>query len=442
MALAYLAVFILVAVAVVFSTLQVRLGRLVGLLLVLLATAPFSYLAAGMEVTFAEAFFLAMGFVFGCVLLFWKKCSLVATPIDRHVLLFLLANLVVIALSIRSGNHWLNAVREFFAYFRIFAAVFLVMNLLGTRNELEWLVRLAMTLCAAACIFGFCQYLTGAGMWVDEYGIHTRVFSFFRNPNIFGGYLELMFFLALSRAYNTTEQRSRRLAVALVALIVVSIVITYSRAALLCTVAATFVFLWVRGSRRSLVVLGILAATGLCLSLVLGGALLSRQFALISDPLATLREYTILHRIAQYLHYIQIIAANPVLGLGWGVNSVSTFIIDFFPAPRILTSFGALNSIYFDLAVKSGIPSMLLFLYAIVALLRYIGRNAAVLPAESLVRCVADAVVFGGVALLMHQTMDNMLKWPQVGYMFAVLAAIALKGINLNRGEEQCYRIC
>lgn len=425
--------------------LEVRLGHLLFIPLLVLSTTSMSFVLADMELPTVDAVFLLLCGLYLCISLYWRNRVFTATPIDGYAVAFLLVNVVIIGISVQNGNILLNAVREFLTYFRIFLATILFVNMLNTERELETLVIAALALCAVACMYGIYQHFTYRDFIGDEtFDVGVRIPSFFNNPNTYGGYLQLMYFLSLSCFFTVSARpelhRFRWLVLLLIGLIALNIIYTYSRGPLLCAIATTMLYLWQRGHRRLFMWL-----TGSALAVVIGAGalmfeLLSRQLSMFADFQAFLLEYTILHRIAQYLHYISIICDNTLTGLGWGVMSINTFAVDFVPTTQVLRSFGALNSVYFDLAVKSGVVSLAVFVAAFVALLRHIQRHREAIPG-TFVHAAADGLTYGLISLAVHQTMDNMLKWSQIGFLVALLAAIVLKGIAIGTGREKCYEL-
>lgn len=443
MELATLGLFIAVSLLWLFSSTVVHLPRVLGIFLLVLCTLPSARDIAGMQTTFVDIAFAFCALVLVLRHLLYVDGHFRTVPGARVLLVLALLNVVVVVLSTMSGNNIVNAVRELYAYARIPLAVFVFANMLDTGDSLETLVKASLVLCLGACLYGLYQY-THAGtlaQYADtNYDIKLRIYSFFGNPNVYGAYLEVMYFVTLSWCHGKfirKEWLPTAAALGLIALIAANIALTYSRGAFLFTAIVTVLYLWRQGQVR------ILAVGSLLLICAIGGGALSdtsetlaRQVNMFSNPSSVLKEWTMAHRVAMYLNFTGIVIREPLTGIGWGVSELPTFFIDFQPTRQIIHHFGALNSLYFDLAVKSGVISMMLFVAVLLGLLRLGAKVAPRLPSGSMTRAAADGLAFGVLCLLIHSSMDNPIKWPQVGFLISALTAIVLTAERRLRASE------
>lgn len=376
-----------------------------------------------------------------------RNAEFVTTPFDGWILAFVLVNLIVVIVSVNAGNALGNAIREFFCYLRVFIGVYVFVNVLDSRNDLRSVVAAAFVLCFLACCVGIWQAAMiepqAEGTYTDEYG-RVRIFSFFGNPNTYAAYLELMFYPCLSLFryyYDTRAKLPAALLLSLLALISVNMLLTLSRGVFVSTLVGTLLFVVFRSRNRTRLLLygGIVGIPVVLAFVAFFGDAFARQINLITQFPDVLMEYTLLHRIAQYAKYVEVITRYPVMGMGWGVHQIPSFTSDFVRSSEPILIFGGLNGLYFDLALKSGLISLAVFCTIFVAFVVYVTRSVRRIGAGRPIYHFAVGVVFAIIALSLHHTIDNLIKFGQFGFFVSIFMAVTLKGIYYSKGSQPRY---
>jgi hypothetical protein len=321
------------------------------------------------------------------------------------------------------GQHTWNAIRDGSSVFLFFPFAFILPDLLRTERHLRSLLRGLLVALLATGLVGVVSYMGTAGFSrVDiavGYVYRLRVGSLFGAPNVLGGYLDLTLPLVLAMALTEKNRKWRLLACIAFALGFLSSLYTFSRATfILSTVGSGLVIVY--RFRRKLWV-PIVALLGFGFFMARNADTFARQLSLVTEPEELYMQPTLLHRYVTYRSFINDFESHPVSGRGWGAlefyhgrsSLYSFWDVRHTVSTTQINSFGGLNSLVLNHAVKGG-------LIALCALLMLLAATGSAMVSALRLRkdLIAFAVSAGILAFLAHHLVDNLIRWAQLNAFF------------------------
>lgn len=183
----------------------------------------------------------------------------------------------------------------------------------------EWLKKLILVLMGFAillALFGLTQIITGipsgeALVDVRETSIAGRIVSTFENPNNFGGFLLLMLSVAIALALDRTSGSMRAYAILGIAVILLALVLTYSRGAWLGLVVALIVLAILKDQR----LLAVMALAVLVVIIAAPSVVDRLAFGFSGGYMQTSSTGG---RLLYWRKAIEVMMMNPLLGAGPG----------------------------------------------------------------------------------------------------------------------------
>ncbi|WP_371368516.1 hypothetical protein SRRS_20660 [Sporomusa rhizae] len=284
-----------------------------------------------------------------------KKVLLKRTPFDVVVALLVLLSAASVIVSPDKGFSFYNYYHLMGRYIIVY---YLVINNLTSLQQVQRLVGAVLVSALLVAFYGFYQYIHGvdisAFQWVDGEqfpDLKVRVFSTLQNPNLLAGFLVVVMSLAVGLGLHMESMQGKLLLFALVFLLGICLVLTYSRGAWLSLVAVTAVC----GRLYNRKVLWVFLLIPV-VALVCHDAVIERLVSIFNptDTSSTLR-------LALWESTIAMILDNPLFGIGWGSYWMVYPDYDFFlnnPAARIVHA----HNMYLHIAAEIGIPGLLVFL--------------------------------------------------------------------------------
>ncbi len=390
-----------------------------------LPTGSFNIAIATMVMTAFTFFYIADR-------LLWNKPLFVPSPYLFYIFIAILIQVLSVFISIHlHGQHRWNAIRDGSSLFLFFPLAVIIPSICRTENKYNQLLRAIVIAILAAAAIGVMQYFSITSFSrVDMslgYVYRGRVASLFGNANIFAGYLELGIPLAIALFFREKDVRWKITAAAAVVLGVLSILYTFSRGGLICAfIGCGITLMYIFRSKVWIpVLLGVLAV----FSLIKSADTFERQMSFFMNPKAHLNQPTLLHRYITYRGFFNQFAESPVTGVGWGAKEFfwgRSRIYSFWEVrhgkstERILT-FGGLNSLFLNHAVKGGIVSvvsvLLVFAAIFAAFLKAFRRGGG---------AVAVALAAGIFSFMIHQIIGNQLRFPTVNSQFWFVSGLLL----------------
>ncbi|MBD3276894.1 MAG: hypothetical protein GF388_01220, partial [Candidatus Aegiribacteria sp.] len=354
----------------------------------------------------------------------WNRPLFIPSKYLFFLLLAFLLQAVSIVISIHVHRQFpLNALRDGSSIFLFAPLAVAVPVLCKEQVQLDKLVKVLVTAVFVAALLGVVQYFSITTFSrVDlslGYIYRGRVSSFFGNPNIFAGYLELGIPLAIGLLVREKNLLWKGFSVATIVLSFLSVLYTFSRGGLICTfIGSSIVTMYIFRKRLWVPILFGVAAIYF---LVSNADTFERQMSFILNPREQMHQPTILHRYVAYQGYLNQIEESPLTGVGYGARSYfwgrsrlySFWEGRFTRSTRYIKSFGGLNSLLLNNAVKGGLISVfsvvLLFFTVFALCINGIKRSKNIIPV---------AITAGLVSFTGHQFFDNLMRFPTVGSFF------------------------
>lgn len=201
----------------------------------------------------------------------------------------------------------------------------------------------------------------------DDPGGLERAIGTSVDPNSFGGMLALVAALAGAQLFAARPVLRREKLVSIMALLVITILLTFSRAALMGLIVAAMYLATVRYRRLWWAMIG----GGILVAIVLVGLGMAEEFAQRLTDGVQFRDQAQQMRLAEYRNAVNIIARYPLFGIGFGA------------APDIDLVAGV-SSIYLAIAQRLGLLGLAAFIGIMVAWFVHTWRSLHQMSAERL----------------------------------------------------------
>ncbi|NLW16087.1 MAG: hypothetical protein GX033_00205 [Firmicutes bacterium] len=281
--------------------------------------------------------------------------------------------LVGLAAALASA-HALAALRFWRYYLAAYLFLILLMDTLRTQQAIDQVVSWGLLGASFVAILSIWQYIGGVPTnlsWVDirVSAVTTRVVGTFDNPNMLAGYLVAWLPFPVSW-FLAKESSSRRRLVSFLAagLLGLSLILTFSRGGWLAFAAALFIIVACQEPRLFWAVPVLLLAAPFVLPPVIWQRLAS--IVNLEDTSNMVRRYV-------WDSSAKMFFANWLLGIGQGLVPFARVypVYQFGVVPALHA-----HSLILQLAVESGVISLLLFLWICIALWRLAMRNWQAAP--------------------------------------------------------------
>jgi O-antigen ligase len=269
---------------------------------------------------------------------------------------------------------------------------------------------------------GFIKYLGGTvpAYWVFPETGQPRLTSTFVTPNYHAGYLEMVFVLGLGFIL-CRPSKTKIIWVSCLFLILMSILLSMSRGALLATVSALIfmgiLFFQAKGVSKTKV---LLVGSALLLTITLtflGSGYMIKRLEFLKNP-----EDSYFTRLAVWKGSIQLINKNPVFGTGLGTFPWS------FPAVRpagLEWRYREAINDYIQLATETGIIGLLPIMWGI-----YLVFKAGIQTFRQTNSRFRAGVTLGALcgvtAMLIHSIVDYNIQITSNGILFSVLVGLVM----------------
>ena len=410
---------------------------LIGVILVV-CLLPFAALPfrLGFKPTFLDVALGALVFVWAVNLLTGKERQFIGSPIGLPIAIFLILALFAFALGSSHARPSITAIRRFAELVGGILLFFVVVNIVRTQANLEWVGRALMLAGAASALIGVVFYvipeewtvgiLNGLGRFdypggfgalryiEDDPNNPMRAIGTAIDPNTFGGMLILFASLTAPQLFTRRPLFPRWLVAIMLGVEVLCLYLTYSRSAMVgLAVALAFIALL---RYRKLLLLGLLAI-GLMLLLPQAQAYVARFIEGVQgQDLATQM------RFGEYRDAALLISRYPVFGVGFsGTPDIDLYI--------------GVSSVYLLLAEEMGLVGLAAFLLATIAFfvlfLRTWRAGISDVRREALLLGVAGAVA----GLLVSGVFDHYLfnlAYPHMTSLFWLTVGLGVAAMLIE----------
>lgn len=370
-------------------------------------------------------FFVFLSFLYREV--FRDVNPLTKDPVDIPIALFVI---LIIVSTITSINP-MGSFRDLAIHLVSISFMFVMVNSIKDKNDLNILLTVIVATASLVALYGLYQYKAGIEMeakWLDtsnNEGITTRVYSVFGNPNILAEYLIMVTPISIALFWQTKELHKKVLFLLTSLLLMVTLVLTFSRGGWLGFAFGIFIFILLVEKRLLLLLipLGVIAMNFLPPTIV-------NRILSIGNFADTSNNY----RIRIWKLTLEIIKDFWPTGVGFGYipfkQTFETYI-------RTMPAYHSHNT-YLEVLAEMGLPGILVFIVLIFVLYKYSIKNL-VQREDRWTNVIGAGVLSGLSALLMHGAVENVLYLPKIIITFWTLVSFLLV---LMRTSEESSDIC
>lgn len=320
-------------------------------LLLEIFSLPFSYEISTISLLSAFSIYLLDGFK--------HKFSFYRTKVDYSILIFAIFSIVSIFVS---GDKVFSAYNFFNVAGRYLLTFFLVVQMYPREDENidKKIILVLLASYLIVCLYGFWQILLNhrdieQGLWVDSEvfkNIKMRMYSTWYNPNLFGGYLDILLSIIASLFSFSYKGKAKSVLLFLFILGFVCLFLTYARGSIIALVLVLGIYFLLK--KRSLF-LGLLILVG---SLFILNPGIVERFSLNLYNMDTSSQM----RLAFFNSTMHMIKDHPLLGIGWGQFYAVYPMYDYYMQGEIIRIVHAHN-MYLNIWAEVGIFGLLGYLY-------------------------------------------------------------------------------
>lgn len=345
---------------------------------------------------------------------------------NTPLLVPLLAMLLWVGLSVLRAPELSLAIKETLKWLELVLVYLFIVAEMASARQVLTLGAMMLTGSAIEALLGLGQFVLDIGPEFYAIGRFMRAYGTFDQPNPYAGYLGILIPLAIGLVVARAAVPIWRWILAACLLAIGAVLASLSRGAWVGIAAANGVMMVFWSTRSRL----ILAASVVALAPVGALAFLNVLPAEVASRVATVLDYfrfidarqetvtpenyAVLERVAHWQAGLDMVAAQPLLGVGAGNYAA---VYEKFMVPGWLEPLGHAHNIYINLAAETGVPGLLLYLTILAVALIHTTRWLALsgrLPRESdrrsiwLWRGVLLGVLGALVASSIHNMFDNL----------------------------------
>jgi len=369
-------------------------------------------------------------FISYCVKLIRGKRIFKVEIIDLAVLLFGL--LIYISGAITSGG--IVGYREALISFELMLGYFLTVNLMRTAEWIKRCIKALITSGTIVAMIGIAQYLIGVlptGAWLDTeyfYDISGRAVSLFDNPNILAVYLLLTLPFSLYSLLSCEKKKSKLLAGSSALLMIVCLVLTWSRGAWIAAILCVALF-FLMYSRKTLVYILTSFIFLPFIPFFLPQAIV-RRFMSIGD----LTDSSTMYRIYTWRGTINCIKDFFVGGIGYGPTAFQTVYPQY--AYAGIEAAEHSHNLFLQILIGVGIVGLVVFCLVIFLFaqmnLEYIKDSKDTNGKLIIVACICSVT-----ALLIFGMFDFAWYSYRVFFLFWVIVGISCAYVRVGKAEQR-----
>jgi putative inorganic carbon (hco3(-)) transporter len=270
------------------------------------------------------------------------------------LVLFLLIAFVSVFFSASFGVSFRAFWGKWAKYIFVF---FFVRETVGDRTKLERLLSAVYVSVSLVCAAAFFQYVKGVDFFMGQ-GLEDLQWMTgpFKTNNTFGLFLVLFLPVVLAGMLQAKEKAKRFFLAALLGMMAVCLVFSYSAMSWIALTASGIVSAFVFKSARP--VRWFVLAFFACLwSLLLLNPVFHGRIGMVADKPSMQASYG---RLGIWKETVKEISARPVFGMG--INSFRTSVLGRFN-PKLDKMGAHCHNLYLQIAFEMGIPAMIVFLF-------------------------------------------------------------------------------
>lgn len=349
----------------------------------------------------------------------WKR-----TILDFPIMIFVIISFLSVLVSPDSAFSFYNCYNLVGRYVLTYYLVVQSIDLKNIGQLKVFLSCISLSLFIVV-IYGFMQAFLGIGLtseqivWTDGAmfpGLKTRVFSTWQNPNLLGGYFDLMLGLMAGMFLLIKHKIVRIVIAVLFCLTAFCLTLTYARGACLSIALVIFVYS-ILYNRKVL-----LALIGLAVILLLSDATLVDRMTSIFTKMDTSSEM----RLAFWESTIAMILDHPLLGIGWGSYFMVYPNYDYYMQGNFIKIVHAHN-MYLNFMAEIGLFGFASYMVCFFSVI-YKAFKAQVMKLDILVKAMFLGIGLGLSALALNGFTDYVMFNTELSMLVWLFSGIVVSG--------------
>ena len=391
--------------------------RLMFYIVIAMATMlPFSYVVSSLLLVAGWGVFAYKSFK---GFFEWKR-----TILDFPIMIFVIISFLSVLVSPDSAFSFYNCYNLVGRYVLTYYLVVQSIDLKNIGQLKVFLSCISLSLFIVV-IYGFMQAFLGIGLtseqivWTDGAmfpGLKTRVFSTWQNPNLLGGYFDLMLGLMAGMFLLIKHKIVRIVIAVLFCLTAFCLTLTYARGACLSIALVIFVYS-ILYNRKVL-----LALIGLAVILLLSDATLVDRMTSIFTKMDTSSEM----RLAFWESTIAMILDHPLLGIGWGSYFMVYPNYDYYMQGNFIKIVHAHN-MYLNFMAEIGLFGFASYMVCFFCVI-YKAFKAQVMKLDILVKAMFLGIGLGLSALALNGFTDYVMFNTELSMLVWLFSGIVVSG--------------
>lgn len=391
--------------------------RLMFYIVIAMATMlPFSYVVSSLLLVAGWGVFAYKSFK---GFFEWKR-----TILDFPIMIFVIISFLSVLVSPDSAFSFYNCYNLVGRYVLTYYLVVQSIDLKNIGQLKVFLSCISLSLFIVV-IYGFMQAFLGIGLtseqivWTDGAmfpGLKTRVFSTWQNPNLLGGYFDLMLGLMAGMFLLIKHKIVRIVIAVLFCLTAFCLTLTYARGACLSIALVIFVYS-ILYNRKVL-----LALIGLAVILLLSDATLVDRMTSIFTKMDTSSEM----RLAFWESTIAMILDHPLLGIGWGSYFMVYPNYDYYMQGNFIKIVHAHN-MYLNFMAEIGLFGFASYMVCFFGVI-YKAIKAQVMKLDILVKAMFLGIGLGLSALALNGFTDYVMFNTELSMLVWLFSGIVVSG--------------
>lgn len=299
-----------------------------------------------------------------------------------------------------------------------------IVNIVRTERRLRLMLYLALAITVLLCLMALNDYRLG-NLTVEGYRVQGKsTGGMFENPNDLAIHLVTMLPLAVGLGLARRGLLRKLIFGACAAIVLATVVITFSRGAFLALLASGLLMAWKFGRRNRAVVLGALAVTAVVLLALAPGEYWVRVASIFDSGLDRYGSSTA--RTALLMRSVVATLVNPLLGVGIG-NFVLT-------SPRAQVTHNAYTQVSAEMGVAAAVVYTM-FIVAPLKRLRLIERETGGAPRPSQFYYLAVGLQASLVAYMVSSFFASVAFYLYIYYVVGY--AVCLRRLYLTAAAKE-----